>query len=83
MSYYNKNYYPTPQPVIDIVLEGLDLKGKSILDPSAGMGAILDAVKYRCKKTYAIEIENDFQTILKEKSNHQEAASFKTHTPKT
>lgn len=80
MSYYNKNYYPTPPAVIDIMLEGLDLKGKSILDPSAGMGALLDAVKYRCKKTFAIEIENDFQTILKEKKHTVLHTDFLTYS---
>jgi 16S rRNA A1518/A1519 N6-dimethyltransferase RsmA/KsgA/DIM1 with predicted DNA glycosylase/AP lyase activity len=70
MSYYNKNYYPTPQSVINIMLDGLDLHGKTVLDPSAGMGALLDAVKYRAEKTYAIEIEPEFASVLKDKKHN-------------
>lgn len=80
MSYYNKNYYPTPNNVIDTMIEGLDLSRKSVLDPSAGMGAILDRIKYKCKKTYAIEIEDNFQSVLKDKGHTVLHTDFLTYS---
>lgn len=41
---YNKNYYPTPKAIIEqMIAPYLDgIKKMNILEPSAGMGAILD-----------------------------------------
>ena len=77
---YNKNYYPTPQKVIDLMLEGIDFKNKIVLDPSAGMGAILNAVQYKCKKTYAIEIDDTFQDTLKGRNHTILHSDFLTYS---
>jgi predicted RNA methylase len=68
MTYFNKNYYPTPIEVIRKMTAGIDFKKKAVLDPSAGMGAILDQIKYTSGiKCYAIEIDPNFQAALKGK----------------
>ena len=42
----NKDFYPTPQNLIDKMLCGLDFSMiKSILEPSAGKGNIVEALK--------------------------------------
>ncbi|MGL4641320.1 MAG: DUF4942 domain-containing protein [Shewanella sp.] len=69
-NYYSTTYYPTPRAVIERMFEGIDIKGKTVLDPSAGMGAILDYVRYSNAsnfKQYAIEIDFNFQKSLQGK----------------
>lgn len=68
---FNKEFYPTPKEVIRQMLKGVDLKGKCILEPSAGKGDILDYITndYNGKdaNVYAIEQEPDLKAILHEK----------------
>ncbi len=68
MIFDNKNFYPTPDNVIEKMLEGINLNSSmSILDPSAGKGNILNYIKSDCKyvrKLYAIEIDLELQAIL-------------------
>jgi len=39
---FNKDFYPTPPEVIEMMTAGMDLYGKTILEPSAGSGNIVD-----------------------------------------
>ena len=39
---FNQDFYPTPNDVIDQMIEGVDISGKTILEPSAGKGNIVD-----------------------------------------
>ena len=42
----NKDFYPTPQNLIDKMLDGLDWKMiHTVLEPSAGKGNIVEALK--------------------------------------
>ena len=43
MSIFNKDHYPTPADVILMMVGGLDLAGKHVLEPSAGAGNIVEA----------------------------------------
>lgn len=83
---FNKNFYPTPDHVIEKMLEPYHEKGrgyssllkKTILEPSAGKGNIIDFIQnhfYRASgnrrykaNIYALEINPDLQAIL----NHKE-----------
>jgi len=90
MAFYNEEYYPTPEPVIKKMLEPwLVLHGekeyykigdKTILEPSAGHGAILDFLgktvgeqwehkraHVDMKRLYAIEKEPEMRHILQQK----------------
>jgi len=69
MSIFNRDFYPTPAPVIDMMLEGLDLRGKVILEPSAGKGDIVKALKERgASQVLTYEKSEDLAKILKGES---------------
>lgn len=66
---YNKNYYPTPKELIAKMVAPYkdNLKNLNILEPSAGMGAILDYLQFNgAKKTklFACEIDQNFKPTL-------------------
>lgn len=69
---YNKNYYPTPTYIINSMLRPIEgtIRRSTILEPSAGMGAICDALRFRGASTSSIftcEIEPEMQATLKGK----------------
>lgn len=70
---YNKNYFPTPAAIINQMIEPYSdlIKTAAILEPSAGMGAICDAVKYRSRfsesRIFCCEIDENMQATLKGK----------------
>jgi phospholipid N-methyltransferase len=77
----NKNFYPTPKALIEKMLNNINLKDvRSILEPSAGKGDIVDYIKdklkYEIESRYyeldldCIEIDKNLQAILKSK-NHK------------
>ncbi len=72
-------FYPTPRNIIDKMIYDLDFKMiKTILEPSAGKGNIVEAIKDK-EKIYStsyscfefdidcIEINRDLQSVLKGK----------------
>lgn len=64
MSIFNPDFYPTPESVLDTMMVGEEIKGKVILDPSAGSGNILKYAKIGgAKEALFCEIENDLATI--------------------
>jgi len=63
----NKNFYPTPEPVIHYMINGEDLTGKTILEPSAGSGNILDVVSDLGGSTIACENDKNLQIIARSK----------------
>ncbi len=66
---FNPDFYPTPSEVIDLMLNGTDVSGKVVLEPSAGKGNIVDALrKFGAKQILTFEKEPDLQIILESKS---------------
>ena len=64
----NKDLYPTPIDVIERMLSGVDLSGKIVLEPSAGMGNIVDYLQeFGAKEVIACEISNDLAKIVASK----------------
>lgn len=62
---FNKDFYPTPPEIIDYMLSGLDIQDRVILEPSAGKGNIVDALKtFGAKQVLTFEMEPDLQTIV-------------------
>lgn len=59
---FNRDFYPSPQHVIDILLDGIDLHGKTVLEPSAGSGAIVKALQHAGAKE-VLACENDPQLV--------------------
>lgn len=66
---FNKDFYPTPQNVIDMMLVGLNLKGKTVLEPSAGKGDIVSALKLQGAKVIACELNQDLAKIVQSKAD--------------
>lgn len=66
---FNSEFYPTPPAVIETMLQGETIENKTILEPSAGKGDIVDYLnEYGAKNVLTCEINADLQTILKTKS---------------
>jgi hypothetical protein len=77
----NKDFYPTPDHLINKMVSGLDFNYiNSILEPSAGKGNIIDKLKVIEKPAYSyinkkynfdidcIENDNNLRSILKDKN---------------
>jgi hypothetical protein len=67
MALFHEEFYPTPIEVIQLM--NLDCKNKVILEPQAGKGNIVDyCISQGAKEVLTIEINEDLQQILKQKS---------------
>lgn len=61
-------YFPTPDPVIQEMIARADISADhTVLDPSAGHGAICDAVAGLCAEVKAFEINYQLAEILDQK----------------
>jgi hypothetical protein len=61
-------FFPTPDPVIRMMLERADIKpGMRVLEPSAGIGSIADAVRAIGAEPLVCEVNYTLQEILKAK----------------
>lgn len=66
---FNTDFYPTPEAVTLRMLEGHDVAGKVILEPSAGKGNMVDVLKANgAAEVLTCEINDDLRTILGTKS---------------
>lgn len=62
---FNKDFFPTPANVIEKMTDGEVLTDKTILEPSAGKGNIVDyLINAGAKDVIACEINEDLKTIL-------------------
>lgn len=62
---FGKDFYPTPQNVIDLMIYGQNIENKIVLEPSAGKGNIVDYLfSSGAKDVLACEINKDLQNIL-------------------
>lgn len=62
---FGKDFYPTPDNVIEIMMANSDITNKVILEPSAGKGNIVDWLQARnSKQILACEINEDLRMIL-------------------
>lgn len=67
---FNKNFYPSPEKVRDLLLHDLGLSNCRVLEPSAGKGDLADAVQnsgYSQNTIDVIEKELDLCSILQGK----------------
>jgi predicted RNA methylase len=66
---FNKNFYPTPKKIIEEMIFDLEINQKTILEPSAGKGNIVDFLKDKgAKEILTFENNKDLATIVKNKS---------------
>lgn len=65
---FNADFFPTPQEVIDRMIEGLQIAGKVCYDPSAGKGNITDRLSIEgASQVLATELSQDLRKILQDK----------------
>lgn len=64
---FNENFYPTPKEVVEIMLEGLQLEGKVVLEPSVGTGNIVEVLKAKGAKVLGCEIDPNLSQIAMRK----------------
>lgn len=89
---FNKEFYPTPEWLINKMLEDIDLKKiKCVLEPSAGKGDIINEIKRRSNSLKhnstlididAIEIDENLAALLKGKRYkvvHDDFLTFNTY----
>ncbi len=66
---FNSDFYPTPKHVIFTMLEGISINEKTVLEPSAGKGDIIDFLNSNgAKEVLFCETEKDLQTISQQKA---------------
>lgn len=79
-----QGFYPTPPRVIDRMMDHADIRdGQSVLEPSAGSGRIMDAVKAAHGDSVTlkgIEHHSALQDLLKMKGHEVEHDDFLKHT---
>ena len=74
---FGKDFYPTPDNVIEAMLANTDVTNKVILEPSAGKGNIVDWLqKNGATAVLACEIENNLRKIVSSKCDVLEADFF-------
>lgn len=61
------DFYPTPPAVIQDIINGHDFNGKTVLEPSAGKGNLVDALTEQGARVVACEIDEDLCKILQSK----------------
>jgi len=72
-------YFPTPAPVVSIMLDRARLRpGLTILEPSAGSGNIVDAVRAKLPtaEVYCFELNRRLSELLKLKGYHVDGDDF-------
>ena len=63
--HFNIEFYPTPENVINTMLEGLTIEGKTFLEPSAGAGNIVKALQsLGAQNVIACEKDPDLKKIV-------------------
>ena len=67
---FGKDFYPTPDHVIEVMMANIDITNKVILEPSAGKGNIVDWLqRNNAKEVLSCENNEDLRAILHGKCN--------------
>jgi len=70
-------YYPTPQKVVDRVLDDMyQVKGDKILEPSCGCGRFMDALRDKGAKVFGIEFDQGRANECRAKGHNVLVANF-------
>lgn len=65
---FERDFYPTPQQVIETMLQGHSVTGKVVLEPSAGSGNIVDYLQNNyVKEVIACEVNSKLRSIVASK----------------
>lgn len=75
-------YYPTPDPVIDLMLSFVDITSfQRVLEPSAGKGNIADRARLLCAQVECFEVSPLLREILESKNHKVLGGDFLEATP--
>lgn len=74
-------YYPTPPSVVDLVLNGIDLRGERVLEPSCGCGRFLDAMNKAGARCVGIEFDPGRAAQSRAKGHNVLVANFLETVP--
>lgn len=74
-------YYPTPQAVVDRVLDDTDFEGLKVLEPSCGCGRFLDGLRARKAKAFGVEFDPSRADECRRKGHAVMVANFLELTP--
>lgn len=66
---FDINFYPTPKHVVMQMIFDIDLVGKTVLEPSAGSGNIIEVLKESGAKVLACEKHPDLAKIAQSKAD--------------
>lgn len=81
---FNKNFYPTPKPLIDKMISKINGKPDNILEPSAGKGDIVERIKdsynFQHQNISAIEQDHDLRATLRGKGIKVIDSNFLTYS---
>ena len=66
-TFFGVDFYPTPKNIAEQMISETELFGKTILEPSAGSGNIVDVLKERGAEVIACEIDPRLRAILDRK----------------
>ena len=74
-------YYPSPEEVVNRVLDDIYLKGNLVLEPSCGCGRILDGLRKRGVTAFGIEFDPARAQQARDKGHSVLTANFLEVTP--
>jgi len=74
-------YYPTPQPVIDLIMANLRVDGLRVLEPSCGDGRIMDALRRAGAQAYGVEVDAARAAEARSRGHGVLTANFLTVAP--
>lgn len=74
-------YYPTPEAVVEKVLDQLYLKDELVLEPSCGCGRFLDGLVKAGARVYGIECDPERAAIAKSKGHAVHVGNFLETAP--
>ena len=66
-NFFDRDFYPTPRNIIELMLEDIALEGRTVLEPSAGKGDIVDFCIGAGAHVIACEKHPDLQKIVASK----------------
>lgn len=65
---FNKDFFPTPRHVVEHMLMGIDIECKTVLEPSAGSGAMIQILKeFGAKEVLCCEKDPELKLIAGQK----------------
>ena len=67
---FNPDFYPIKRETVDTMIQGLDLKGKIILEPSSGSGTMIEILKEYGATVICCELNKELALISSKKADH-------------